>query len=234
MKTPIDTVKGRIVGYDERRNEVLIRAPYDDIYTMLKRDYKTCLVQMVDSRHLSDKQRKACYALIGEIGDFCGMSKDQTKEYMKIKFLADELNGTADQIFSLSNAPMSLVCGFQRFLIRFIIDYDIPCKFPLLDYVDDINDYIYGCLLRKKCCICGAHADLHHVDHIGIGRDRSEIVHEGMRALPLCREHHAEAHTIGQESFNAKWHLDTAIEVDKAISRVYKLKTRMRKEQENA
>lgn len=30
MKAPIETVKGRIVGYDEKRGELLIRAPYDD------------------------------------------------------------------------------------------------------------------------------------------------------------------------------------------------------------
>ena len=45
MKTPVDTVKGRIVGYDERTQELLIRAQYDDWYTMTKRGYKECLVQ---------------------------------------------------------------------------------------------------------------------------------------------------------------------------------------------
>lgn len=32
MKTPVDTIKGRIVGYDERTQELLIRAHYDDWY----------------------------------------------------------------------------------------------------------------------------------------------------------------------------------------------------------
>ena len=226
MKAPNETVKGRIVGYDERTGELLIRARYDDWVTMTKREFKECLVQPIDSRPLSDKQRRACYALLREISDYTGMSQEQTKELMKIKFLAEELQETADRIFSLSNAPMSLVCAFQRFRVRFILDWDIPCGFPLLNFVDDINDYVYSCLVNKKCCVCGARADLHHVDHVGMGRNRNEIIHEGMKALPLCREHHTEVHAIGQDSFQQKYHLNDGIEVDRTIAKIYKLKTR--------
>ena len=132
MKTPVDTVKGKIVGYDERTCDVLIRARYDDWHTMVKRDYKTCLVQLVDSRPLSDKQRKMCYALLHEIADYTGQGVDPTKEWMKIKFLAEDLQDTADKIFSLASAPMSLVCAFQRFFILFILELDIPTNFSLL------------------------------------------------------------------------------------------------------
>jgi hypothetical protein len=226
MKAPTETVKGRIVGYDERTGELLIRARYDDWVTMTRREFKECLVQPIDSRPLSDKQRRACYALLREISDYTGMGQEQTKELMKLKFLAEELQETADRIFSLSNAPMSLVCAFQRFLVRFILDWDIPCGFPLLNFVDDVQDYVYTCLVNKKCCVCGARADLHHVDHVGMGRNRNEIIHEGMKALPLCREHHTEVHAIGQDSFKQKYHLNDGIEVDRTIAKIYKLKTR--------
>lgn len=226
MKSPTETVKGRIVGYDERTGELLIRARYDDWVTMTRREFKECLVQPIDSRPLSDKQRRACYALLREISDYTGMGQEQTKELMKLKFLAEELQETADRIFSLSNAPMSLVCAFQRFLVRFILDWDIPCNFPLLNFVDDVQDYVYTCLVNKKCCVCGARADLHHVDHVGMGRNRNEIIHEGMKALPLCREHHTEVHAIGQDSFKQKYHLNDGIEVDRTIAKIYKLKTR--------
>lgn len=226
MRSPIDTAKGRIVDYDERRGEMIVRVKYDDIHTMLRRNYKECLVQLVDSRPLSDRQRKACYALMNEISEYCGMSREQTKEYMKLKFLADDLQETADSIFSLSNAPMSLVCAFQRFLVRFILDWDIPCNFPLLNFVDDIADYVYGCLIHKKCCICGKKADLHHVDRVGMGRNRNEIIHEGMEVMPACREHHQEIDNIGQDAFNEKYHIPGGVIADKTICRIYKLKTR--------
>lgn len=225
MKTPIDTVKGRIIDVDEN-GVMTIKARYDDWHTLTKRQYSECLIQMIDGRPLSDKQRKACYALIRAISDYTGMGLDPTKEWMKIKFLTEDLEQTADKIFSLSNAPMSLVCAFQRFLVRFLVDWDIPCNFPLLDFVDDVNDYLYACLLNKKCCICGQPADLHHVDHVGAGRDRGEIIHEGMEALPICRGHHKIVHSIGEKAFKEKYHIPHGIILDKTICRVYGLKTK--------
>jgi len=223
MKSPIDVVRGKIVDYDERTGEVLIRAKYEDWPMMLKREYRECNIQLIDGRPLSGKQRRTCYVLLKDIANFSGMGLDPTKEYMKIKFLTEDLQETADQMFSLSNAPMSLVCAFQRFLIHFMLDWDIPCSIPLLDFVDDIQDYLYACLVAKKCCICGKPTDLHHVDHVGTGRDREDIIHEGMLVQPLCRVHHTEAHTIGQITFDKKYHITGGIVLDKKLCRLYKL-----------
>ena len=231
MKTPIDIVKGKIVDVDPH-GFVTIRARYDDWYTLTKRGYTDCLIQMVDSRPLSEQQRKACYALLREISDFTGQGLDTTKEYMKLKFLSEDLNETADKIFSLSNAPMSLVCAFQRFLVHFILDWDIPTRFPLLKFVDDVQDYIYACLINKKCCVCGKRADLHHVEAVGMGRDRTQIIHESMEVLPLCREHHEEYHTVGHTDFEKKYHIGTGIVADKTICKIYNLKSK--KESKNA
>lgn len=193
---------------------------------MTKREYRECLVQLIDSRPLSDRQRRTCYALIGAISDYTGIGKDPSKEWLKLKFLLEDLEGTADQIFSLSNAPMSLVCAFQRFLVRFILDWDIPTKFSLLDMVDDVPDYIYACLISKKCVICGRHADLHHVQRIGLGRDRTDILHEGLEALPLCRGHHEENHNTSDLEFFEKYHLPGGIALDKTLCRIWHLKAR--------
>lgn len=234
MKSPTETVKGRIVGYDERAGELLIRAPYDDWLTMTRREHKECLVQPIDSRPLSDKQRRMCYALLREIAAYTGDSEQQTKELFKIKFLADELVETGETIFSLSNAPMSLVCAFQRYLIRFILDWDVPCSIPLLEYVDDIDDYVYGCMVNKKCCVCGKPAELHHVDRVGMGRNRDEIIHEGMEALPLCREHHNEIHRVGEGVFLPHYHLNGGVILDKTLCRIYGLKAKRRRQKDEA
>ncbi len=226
MRNPVETVKGRIVGYDEKRGELLIRAPYADWHTMTKREYSECLVQPIDRRHLSDKQRRMCYALLRAISDYCGQDIHSTKEYLKIRFLADDLGETADKIFSLSNAPMSLVAAYQRYLVRFILEFDIPCDFSLLEYVDDISDYIYSCLVTKKCCICGAPTDLHHIDRIGMGRDRTDVIHEGLEVLPLCREHHGEAHTMSDDEFFSLYHITGGVVMDKTLCRLYGLKAR--------
>lgn len=226
MKTPIDIIPGEVIAWDERSGMLTIRASYSDWPTMVKRGYKKVSIQLIDSRPISDKQRRACYALLREIADYTGQGTDSTKEWMKLKFLAEDLGETADKIFSLSNAPMSLVCAFERFLVRFILEWDIPVRFPLLGFVDDVQDYLYACLINRKCAVCGKRADLHHVDHVGMGRDREEIVHEGMECMPLCREHHQECHQIGQQTFNEKYHFESGIEIDKTICRIYGLKGR--------
>lgn len=223
MRSPVDTVKGRIVDVDERG--VTIRVPYDDYNTLIRREYKEVKVTFVDSRPVSDKQRRACWMILGAIAEWAGYSKTKINDLLKIRFLVDELQETGAEIFSLSDAPMSLVCAYQRFLVEFVVDNDVPCSFRLLDFVDDVEAYVYACLAAKKCCVCGKKADLHHVDHVGMGRDRDEIIHEGMRVLPLCREHHTEAHTAGEATFEERYHL-TPIEADKTICKIYGLKTR--------
>ena len=226
MKSPIDSAKGRISGYDERREEIIVRVPYHDWYTLTKREYKECLVRLLDARPLSDKQRKMCYALLGAISDYTGEEREAAKEFLKLEFLSSELEQTGERIFSLSNTPMSLVAAFQRFLVRFIIRHDIPTKRPLLNYVDDIGDYVYHCLIGKKCVVCGRLADLHHVERVGMGRSREEIVQEGMECLPLCRAHHTEAHTMPDGEFFSRYHLDGGIPMDKTLCKIYGLKTK--------
>ena len=248
MAAVIDRVRGRITGYDERRGVVLIEAPYSDFAAMCRREYKEVDITMIDSRPLSAQQRKSCYAMIREIAAWMGelnqdagnimrdayqksviaaakkQRTDLIKDYFKIKFWVDELMQTADTLFSLSDAPMSVVAAFQSFLARFIVANDVPTSRPMLDYVDDVQDYVYACLVNKKCPICGKKADLHHVTAVGMGRDRDEIIHEGMEVMPLCREHHTEIHTIGKADFFKKWHLQGGIECDKTICRIYGLK----------
>jgi len=217
-------IDGTITDYDERQGVLTIKAPCADWLTLVRREIKRVKVQLIDGRKLSDKQRRACYALIGAIAEWSGDDKTSIKEYMKLEFWTSHLEDLNEQIFSLSDAPMSLIAEFQRFLVRFIVSNDIPTSWSLLGFVDDIQDYVYACLVSKKCCVCGRKADLHHVDHIGMGRDRNEIIHKGMRVLPLCRNHHNEVHLKGTAEFENLYHLGGGIELDRTLCRIYGVK----------
>lgn len=224
MAETIDRVIGTITNYDERRGVVTIEAPYDNFARMCRREYKNVEITMLDSRPLSDRQRKNVYAMIREISNWNGDTPEENKKFLKLDFWQGELLQMADTMFSLSNAPMSIVASFQSWLARFIVRNDVPTKKPMLDYIDDIPDYTYACLAAKKCVICGKRADLHHVVNIGMGRNRDEIIHEGMEVLPLCREHHTEIHTIGRDTFMSKYHLPGGVTADKTICTIYGLK----------
>ena len=187
----------------------------------LHREVKEVYVEMIDSRPLSDKQRRMCYAMIGAIADWAGSCTEEVKEAFKLDFWAERVDTLADKIFSLSDAPMSLVAEFQRFLVAFILTHDVPTKFPLREYVDDIEAYTYFCLVRRKCAVCGKRAEGHHIDAIGMGNDRTEEQHEGREVMSLCREHHTEIHTIGYGAFMKKYHLNGGVPADRTIMKIY-------------
>ena len=130
MTAVIDRVRGRITGYDERRGVVHIEAPYEDFATMCRREYREVEITMLDSRPLSDRQRKSCYAMLREIAAWSGYEPDEIKDMMKFNFIASLVEDM--QHFSLSNAPMSLVAAFQTFLARFIVAHDVPTRRSML------------------------------------------------------------------------------------------------------
>ncbi len=215
-------IKGRIMEVYEDGTAVIV-APIDS-YLLTHRQIKDCYIDYIDSRKLSDKQRRMCYALINAVSEWSGETQEGTKTALKLDFWQGHVETLADKIFSLSNAPMSLVAEFQKYLIDFILSNDIPLKFPLLNYVDDIRDYTYQCLIHKKCAVCGRRADLHHIDAIGMGNDREQIQHLGRECISLCREHHTEIHAIGRYAFTDKYHLDGGVVADKTILKIYGLK----------
>lgn len=230
MKTPIDRIKGQITAI-HTDGTITINAHYGDLTTLIKRDYKNVTVEFHDNRKLSDKQRKMCWAMINDIADWQGASRSATARDLanyarKMDFLINELSENAESLFSLSDAPMSLVAAYQNYLIRFILEHDIPTKIPLYEYADDINDYVYQCLIHKKCAVCGKQGELHHVDAVGMGNSRKEIIHEGMECFPVCRVHHMEAHTMGNKAFFEKYHFSHGVEIDKTLCRIYKLKSK--------
>ena len=215
-------IKGKLI--DLREDGTAIIQAQVPLHQVLHRQIKECYIDLIDSRPLSDKQRKCCYALINAIAEWSGSSTEEIKEAFKLEFWAEKVDTLADKIFSLANAPMSLIAEFQKFLVNFIITNDVPVKRPLLEYVDDIAHYTYMCLIHKKCVICGKKADLHHIDTIGMGNNRNEVEQLGREVMSLCREHHTEMHTIGNKDFKDKYHFDGGVVADKTILKIYGLR----------
>ena len=215
-------LRGKVVGLSED-GTATIKAQVP-LAQFLHREVKEVYVDMIDSRPLSDKQRRMCYALVKAIADWSGSGAEEVKEAFKLDFWAERVDTLSDKIFSLSNAPMSLVAEFQRFLVAFILTHDVPTKRPLREYVDDIEAYTYLCLVRRKCAVCERRAELHHIDAVGMGNDRTEVQHEGREVMSLCREHHMELHTVGKAEFMTKYHLDGGVPCDRTIMKIYGLR----------
>ena len=181
------------------------------------------LVYWQDSRARTLEQIRKAWALMGEIAEYQGQGKDDVYREQSTAFSLKHLEILQGELFHLSTATVSTARAFINLLVEIIIEYGIPTKEPLYGLCDDLVRYTYACLMNKKCAVCGKKTELHHYDHVGMGRNRREIDHIGMRAYPLCREHHEEIHLIGERAFDEKYHL-VPIEIDQKIAKKYNLK----------
>ena len=211
-------VQGRIV--DANSGGLTIRVPYDSRYVTQRWDEVT--VDIPDGRRISPEQRRKAYALMGEIAEWSGSSPDEVKLVQKHDFVTRHLEGLHRELFSLSDCDMTTARLYISYLIDFVLEFDVPLRVPLVTLCDDIHKAVYSCLMHKRCIICGKPCDLHHVDRVGMGRDRHDICHIGMECLPLCREHHNEAHDHGDNALMDKYHLET-VTIDEKIARLYRL-----------
>jgi hypothetical protein len=181
------------------------------------------LVVWKDSRPRSLDQNAKAWALMGEIAAYQGQGKNEVYREQQIEFSTRNMETLGGKLLHLSTATMSEARAFISMLIEIILEYGIPTKEPLYGLCDDIPRYVYACLMNKKCAVCGKKTELHHVQAVGMGRNRREIDHIGMLALPLCREHHEEAHRIGNPAFLERYHL-VSIPIDEQIAKKYNLK----------
>lgn len=182
-------------------------------------------VELVDPRRISPQQRRKAYAIIRDIALWMGGTPMETvKEFSKWIFQESEM-ATLEETFSLSDCSMEVARLYITFLIDFCLLHDIPCGEPLYKLAEDIGRYVWVCALNKRCAVCGRKAELHHCagSVVGMGRNRKEICHIGMKVLPLCRTHHTEIHRIGHETFLRRYILEP-VRVDERIADVYKLR----------
>ena len=217
-------LEGEIIGADARY--LTVRVPYTPEY--VSKDMSKAVVFLMDGRKHSRDQHGKVFALIGEIAMWAGYKASEENEVnadMKRDFLLkrfDELSAAAIKSFSMSDGDVSTVSLYISHLIDFILEHNIPTKRPLTEMCEDIQQAVYSAMMHKRCIVCGQKADLHHVDRVGMGNNRREICHIGMRALSLCREHHNEAHQHGDAALMDKYHLEPVV-IDEKIAKKYRL-----------
>jgi hypothetical protein len=219
-----EIVQGKIATMDEDGG-VIIRAALPSIDRAILRRYDKVLVEFADGRRISPEQRKKAYALMGEIAEWIGDVPEYVKKLMKIEFMASRMQTIGEKIFSLSDTDVTTARLFISFLIDFMLDHQVPSRVPLYELCEDVQKYVYACLMHKACCVCGKRADVHHISGSRAGHGGlkwREKDQDGAKVLPLCREHHRIIHD-GEKEFLEKYHLE-GIQMTKEIARLYKAK----------
>lgn len=236
-------MRGYITSYDEEADALIITIPHisniGNIQDIASDEAEVTLIG-IGKPLITPEQRRKTFALMRDITAFISGESSRneirsTLRAMQLNYLIDVADSEAVRfaltdnycrlqgidLFSLSPsnencASKELASDFIDWLVNLCVENAIPCMDTLLNRCEDIERYIYACVLHKRCAICGRKADIHEVETVGMGRNRREIGHVGQLVEPLCREHHDECGRIGQKSFDELYHMQ-AIRLDEKL-----------------
>lgn len=202
-------------------NDVItIRVKADAQNWVYDHNAKTVEVRIDDGRSITNDQRRKIYATMKDIALWSGDMPDSVKAFFKWSFCGD--NEYED--FSLSDVDRETASEFLGYLIDFCIQNGVPCSDPLWDRCEDIERYMYACVMTRTCCITGKkNAQIHHFDRIGMGRNRDTICQVGMRVVPLSADLHTMIHYTGKEEEFYKEHHITPIALTEKMCEHLKL-----------
>ena len=211
-------VNGKIL--DVNNDVITIQVQADAQSIILEHSSKTVEVRIDDGRSITNDQRRKIYATMRDIAEWMGDMPDAVKGYFKWSFRGDHER----EDFSLSDVDRETASEFLTYLIDFCIQNGVPCSDPLWDRCEDIERYMYACVMTRTCCITGRkNAQIHHVDRVGMGRNRNTICHIGMRVVPISADLHTMLHYSGGEmEFYEKHHI-TPIALTKKMCEYLKL-----------
>ena len=171
--------------------------------------------EIADTRKARPQQRRLFFALLSDIYTWSGMPID----FLKNLFYLQYESSTFGKQISLSDTTESSVSDANQLLdlvIDFMFEWHVPFKegYKLLPREQEY--YLFQCCRHRVCMICGNRADIHHVDVIGAGLNRTHVDHTKRHVMALCRVHHSEIEQIGSVAFSAKYHVPVdGIKLDK-------------------
>lgn len=183
--------------------DLIIHIPEQIGELLLKKCIRTAEIRLDDGRHISAGQRKKIYATIRDIADYTGYMPEEEKEWLKYL----HISRTGDAYFSLSTCSMDVAREFINTILEYAIEHGIPLSERGVERADDIGRYLFYCIKHKKCAVCGRDGEIHHVDAIGMGRDRRTVDDSSSRKICLCRTHHTIAHQRGMKAFEQMYHV---------------------------
>lgn len=249
-------MKGYITGYNEREDTLFIAVPgLSNIGSIQEIESDEVEVSLIGIREplITPEQRRKIFALVHDITGYISGYTDRneirfTLSAMQVLYLMDTTDEESIRfaltdnycrlqgvdLFSLSTknencASRELASDFIDWLVNLCVENAIPCMDTLLNRCEDVERYVYACVANRRCAICGKKADIHEVDTVGMGRNRSKIGHVGQLVEPLCRGHHQEAGEIGQKSFDELYHL-SPIRLDEHLCEVLGWRKKSRKQ----
>lgn len=176
-------------------------------------------LNIIDGRKITIKQRKKIFALLNDIYMHTGQPQGDLRQMFQ--FYLEMMKGY--EPISLSNCSVTVARELIEIIILWTFEHAIPLNHKTSDLLKEDKAFLYMTVLKRKCAICGKHAELAHRYAVGRGRNRNKMDHYGNQVLGLCSSHHREQHQIGIDSFNKKYHLENSwVDVNTKINDMLK------------
>lgn len=212
---------GRVTSIEDGKALIEVNVDEEALKAL---ESKKAYVCFVDGRQATEKQKEYIRTLLRDLAEWTGYEENEFQTIIKRAVLYSMEECRKSETLRIEELDYTVARRYINVLIGLCLRLGAYASFPLSLACDasDLNGYIYSCLYRKTCCVCGKHADLHHVDRVGAGRDREHMNHLGMRCLPLCRTHHNEAHQHGDDQLMKKYNL-IAVPINVKVAKTYGL-----------
>ena len=153
---------------------------------------------MTDPTHKTLRQLNFFHAVCKDIGRHIGEHFEDIKSSFK------DTVGVGTLKYATRGEMVELI----DLAIEFCKKHHIPLSKKTVHQMD-AEKHIDLCNYYGVCLVCGKPRDTHHIDVIGMGRDRVKVdkLYPHLKKVPLCREHHTEIETGGVEKFIKRNHL---------------------------
>jgi len=170
---------------------------------IMKYKTKTGNIKLDDNRSITAKQQKRIYLTIKDIANHLGYFEKEAEQLLINNFNISH----NENLTCIPECSMGLARKFLAYLLEFCLEYTVPLSEYAVNRIDNIESYISLCLLYRKCAICGNDADIHHAldDKVQMGNNRNKINNVGRKAIPLCRIHHNQLHSMSEKEFYKKY-----------------------------
>ena len=162
------------------------------------------LFEPLHDRHVSAtrEQINAIYYLVNAYA----YEIKEMKDYAKAELKEIYHRMTGHEIVSFGNIDRLAASDFIEKLFHISLR-DKWCPWKPYEAPVIRNEVVIGCFVTRRCACCGSHAEMHHIEAIGMGSDRATYDDSKHRVIMLCRGCHNQAHSIGWPEFEKLYNL---------------------------
>lgn len=143
--------------------------------------------------------RNKVHALIAQYAK----SQGYEPEDQKLRLKQDFIEKYKLPFFSFKDCLKQMACDFINWLLGELILIG-ELRSSLMKCAVDMHHAMAVSVQYEVCIICSKQGEVHHVEAIGMGRNRKTYDDSDHRKIGLCHDHHQEAETIGRATFFKK------------------------------